>query len=324
MKNVAFMFPGQGSQSIGMLDDWGQHPEVKAVLQEANDILKQDLGKLIHEGSKEELALTTNTQPVMLLVGIIAYKVWLSEGGIKPLVAAGHSLGEYTALVASKALPLKQALPLVRLRAQFMQEAVPVGQGSMAAILGLPSARVDDICQSVTSEIAKNQQGDSLSGFKEVVEAVNFNDPTQTVIAGSKRAVDKACQSLKESGAKRCLILPVSAPFHSRLMYPAAEKLLKTLMEVEFSQPEFPVISNVDTQIPSSSPEIINSLYRQAFNPVHWVACVHTMVEKGAEMLVECGPGKVLTNLAKRIVPKVPSTALYDLKTLKTLQDIYE
>ena len=217
MKQFAFVFPGQGSQSVGMLDAWGGHAVVAQTVQEASDALGEDVAKLIHEGPKEALALTTNTQPVMLVAGVAAYRVWMAEVGQAPAAVAGHSLGEYTALVAAGSLTLAQAAPLVRLRAQAMQEAVPVGVGAMAAILGMDAAKVAAGCLEVTQSFG--------AGSIEIVEAVNFNDPAQTVIAGSKAAVDKACELLKANGAKRALPLPVSAPFHSRLMQPAAEKL---------------------------------------------------------------------------------------------------
>ena len=215
MKSFAFVFPGQGSQSVGMLDAWGDHPVVAQTLQEASDALGENLALLIKEGPKEALALTTNTQPVMLVAGVAAWRVWLSEGGAMPLAVAGHSLGEYSALVAAGVLTLAQAAPLVRLRAAAMQEAVPVGTGAMAAILGMEASRVIAGCAEAAASFGP--------GSTEVVEAVNFNDPIQTVIAGTKAGVDKACELLKAAGAKRALPLPVSAPFHSSLMKPAAE-----------------------------------------------------------------------------------------------------
>src|SRR4029453_18838874 len=214
MKPFAFVFPGQGSQSVGMLDAWGDHPAVSLTLQEAGDALGEDIGKLIREGPKETLALTTNTQPVMLVAGVAAYRAWRAEGGAAPAVMAGHSLGEYSALVASGVLTLAQAAPLVRFRAQAMQDAVPVGTGAMAAILGMEARKVIEGCAEAVRSFGVNTH--------EVVEAVNFNDPAQTVIAGSKAAVEKACELLKAAGAKRALPLPVSAPFHSSLMKPAA------------------------------------------------------------------------------------------------------
>ncbi len=232
MTSFAFVFPGQGSQSVGMLDAWGDHPVVLETLKEASDALGEDVAQLIHEGPKEALAMTTNTQPVMLVSAVAAYRAWLAEGGAKPSVVAGHSLGEYSALVASGVLTLAQAAPLVRLRAAAMQEAVPVGVGAMAAILGLPSDKVIAGCQEALAAFP--------AGSGEVVQAANFNDPAQTVIAGSKAAVDKACEVLKSMGAKRALILPVSAPFHSSLMKPAAEKLREKLATVALAVPQIP------------------------------------------------------------------------------------
>jgi [acyl-carrier-protein] S-malonyltransferase len=230
MKPFAFVFPGQGSQSVGMLDAWGDHPEVVQTLQEASTALGEDLAQLIKEGPKETLALTTNTQPVMLVAGVAAYRVWMAETGVAPSAVAGHSLGEYSALVAAGVLSLSQAVPLVRLRAQAMQEAVPVGEGAMAAILGLDAAKVREVCAGVTAGFGP--------GSKEVAEAVNFNDPGQTVIAGSKAAVEKACEALKAAGAKRALPLPVSAPFHSSLMKPAAERLSSSWPRWRFKPPK--------------------------------------------------------------------------------------
>jgi [acyl-carrier-protein] S-malonyltransferase len=224
MKSFAFVFPGQGSQSVGMLDAWGDHPVVGLTLAEASDALGEDLGKLIREGPKEALALTTNTQPVMLVAAVAAYRVWMSEVGVAPQAVAGHSLGEYSALVAAGALTLTQAVPLVRFRAAAMQEAVPVGVGAMAAILGMDAAKVIAGCAEVTRALREL----GSSNADEIVEAVNFNDPSQTVIAGSKAAVEKACEVLKANGAKRALPLPVSAPCHSSLMKPAADKLRKS------------------------------------------------------------------------------------------------
>ena len=229
MKPFAFVFPGQGSQSVGMLDAWGDHPVVQQALKEASDALHEDLGQLISQGPKEALALTTNTQPVMLVAAVAAYRVWMSETGVAPAAVAGHSLGEYSALVASGVLTLSQAAPLVRFRAQAMQEAVPVGVGAMAAILGMEAAKVMAGCAEVSASFGP--------GSLEVVEAVNFNDPAQTVIAGSKAAVEKACEVLKAQGAKRALPLPVSAPFHSSLMKPAAERLLQQLASTVFLPP---------------------------------------------------------------------------------------
>jgi [acyl-carrier-protein] S-malonyltransferase len=308
MTSFAFVFPGQGSQAVGMLDAWGDHPVVRQTVQEASDALGEDLGQLIHDGPKESLALTTNTQPVMLLAGVAAYRAWRAEGGAAPMAVAGHSLGEYSALVASGVLTLAQAVPLVRLRAQAMQEAVPVGQGAMAAILGLDAARVVEGCAQATASFG--------AGSPEVVEAVNFNDPAQTVIAGSKAGVDKACEVLKGLGAKRALPLPVSAPFHSSLMKPAAERLKAKLAETVLAAPQIPVVNNIDVAVQSDADAIRDALYRQAFGPVRWVECVAALKARGVSTLVECGPGKVLSGMVKRIDAELQSAALYDPATL--------
>jgi len=308
MTSFAFVFPGQGSQAVGMLDAWGDHPVVRQTVQEASDALGEDLGQLIHDGPKESLALTTNTQPVMLLAGVAAYRAWRAEGGAVPVAVAGHSLGEYSALVASGVLTLAQAVPLVRLRAQAMQEAVPVGQGAMAAILGLDTARVVEGCAQATASFG--------AGSPEVVEAVNFNDPAQTVIAGSKAGVEKACEVLKGLGAKRALLLAVSAPFHSSLMKPAAERLKAKLAETALAAPQIPVVNNIDVAVQTEPDAIRDALYRQAFGPVRWVECVAALKARGVSTLVECGPGKVLAGMVKRIDAELQSAALYDPATL--------
>ena len=314
MKNFAFVFPGQGSQSVGMLDGWGDHPAVAQTLQEASDALGEDVGRLIHEGPKEVLALTTNTQPVMLVAGVAAWRVWRAEGGALPAAVAGHSLGEYSALVASGVLTLAQAAPLVRLRAAAMQEAVPVGTGAMAAILGLDAAKVIAGCAEVTAAMGQNGT--------EVVEAVNFNDPAQTVIAGSKAAVEKACEALKAAGAKRALPLPVSAPFHSSLMKPAAEKLRVALAATALAAPQIPVLNNIDVAVQQDADAIRDALYRQAFGPVRWVECVQALKGRGITHLVECGPGKVLMGLTKRIDAELTGAALYDTATLNEVKEL--
>ena len=312
MNHVAFVFPGQGSQSVGMLDAWGDHPVVAQTLQEASDALHEDVAQLIHEGPKEALALTTNTQPVMLVAAVAAWRVWRAEGGALPMAVAGHSLGEYSALVAAEVLTLSQAAPLVRLRAAAMQEAVPVGTGAMAAILGLDAAAVIAGCAQAQATFG--------AGSTEVVEAVNFNDPGQTVIAGSKAAVDKACEMLKAAGAKRALPLSVSAPFHSSLMKPAAERLKQALAETTLASAQLPVINNIDVSVASDANAIRDALYRQAFGPVRWVECVKAMQARGATLLVECGPGKVLAGMAKRIDPALTGVALYDPASLAEVQ----
>jgi len=308
MKPFAFVFPGQGSQSVGMLDAWGDHPVVKQTLQEASDALGENIGQLIHEGPKEALGLTTNTQPVMLVSAITAYRVWLFEGGAQPAVVAGHSLGEYSALVAAGALTLAQAVPLVRFRAQAMQDAVPVGTGAMAAILEMDSQQVIAGCAQAQATFA--------AGSGEVVEAVNFNDPAQTVIAGSKAAVEKACEMLKASGAKRALPLPVSAPFHSSLMLPAAQRLKEKLAAMPITAPSIAVVNNIDVAVQTDADAIRDALYRQAFGPVRWVECVAAIKARGVHTLVECGPGKVLAGLTKRIDTELTGLPLFDPASL--------
>ena len=308
MRKFAVVFPGQGSQSVGMLDAWGDHPVVALTLAEASDALGEDLGRLIREGPKEILALTANTQPVMLVAAIAAYRVWTAETGLVPSAVAGHSLGEYTALVASGALSLADAVPLVRFRAVAMQDAVPVGTGAMAAILGLDADRVISGCAQVTAEFGP------LSG--ESVEAANFNDPGQTVISGSKAAVDKACEQLKAMGAKRALSLPVSAPFHSRLMAPAADRLKQRLAEVALSPPRIPLINNIDVAIEVDPVRIRDALYRQAFGPVRWVECVRAIQAMDLVTVVECGPGKVLAGLCKRIDAGLTGLPVFDAASL--------
>jgi len=314
MKKFAFVFPGQGSQSVGMLAGWGAHPVLAETLKEASDALGEDLGKLIAEGPKEALALTTNTQPVMLVAAVAAYRVWMAEVGVKPDAVAGHSLGEYSALVASGVLTLTQATPLVRLRAQAMQEAVPVGTGAMAAILGMDAARVAAGCLEVTQSFGP--------GSLESVQAANFNDPAQTVISGSKAAVEKACELLKANGAKRALPLPVSAPFHSSLMKPAAEKLRARLAEIEFAAPQIALINNIDVAVQTSADAIRDALYRQAFGPVRWVECVQAIKALGIVNLVECGPGKVLAGMVKRIDAEMTGSALFDPATLEEVKGV--
>ncbi|OYQ39820.1 [acyl-carrier-protein] S-malonyltransferase [Rhodoferax sp. TH121] len=309
MKPFAFVFPGQGSQAVGMLDAWGDHPVVAETLREASDALGEDVAKLIHEGPKEALALTTNTQPVMLVAGVAAYRVWMADTGVAPQAVAGHSLGEYSALVAAGSLTLAQAAPLVRLRAQAMQEAVPVGVGAMAAILGMDATKVIAGCAEATGVFGPNSS--------EVVEAVNFNDSAQTVIAGSKAAVDKACEILKANGAKRALLLPVSAPFHSSLMKPAAEKLKARLEDIEIAAPQITLVNNIDVAVEVDADRIRDALYRQAFGPVRWVECVQALKARGLNTLVECGPGKVLAGMVKRIDAEMAGLALFDPATLE-------
>ena len=304
MTAFAFVFPGQGSQAVGMLDAWGDHPAVRATLEEASQALGEDIAQLIAAGPKDQLDLTTNTQPVMLTAAIACWRAWLAEGGAQPAAVAGHSLGEYSALVAAGALSLADALPLVRFRAQAMQEAVPVGVGAMAAILGLDADKVREGCA----------QAAAASG--EVVEAVNFNDPKQTVIAGSKDGVAKGCEVLKALGAKRALPLPVSAPFHSSLMKPAAERLKARLAAVALQTPVIPVVNNIDVAAPTAADDIRDALYRQAFGPVRWVEVVQALRARGLAHIIECGPGKVLSGMVKRIDGEAVSACLCDPASL--------
>jgi [acyl-carrier-protein] S-malonyltransferase len=314
MKKFAFVFPGQGSQAVGMLDCWAGHPVVAQTLQEASDALGEDLAQLIQQGPKEALALTANTQPVMLVAGVAAYRVWMSEVGVKPDAVAGHSLGEYSALVAAGVLTLAQATPLVRLRAVAMQEAVPVGAGAMAAILGLDAEHVAAGCLEVTQSFG--------AGSVESVQAANFNDPVQTVISGSKLAVEKACELLKAQGARRALPLPVSAPFHSSLMKPAAEKLRVRLAEIEMAAPQIALVNNIDVVVQSSADAIRDALYRQAFGPVRWVECVRAIQAMGIEHVVECGPGKVLSGMVKRIAHDMTGHHLFDPASLEEVKGV--
>lgn len=310
MTSFAFVFPGQGSQSVGMLDAWGDHPAVAATLAEASAALGEDIGRLIREGPKEALELTTNTQPVMLTAAIACYRAWRHEGGAAPAAVAGHSLGEYSALVAAGALTLADALPLVRHRAQAMQAAVPVGAGAMAAILGLDADAVRAVCAEVAAQTG------------EAVEPANFNDPKQTVIAGTKAAVDVACERLKAAGAKRALPLAVSAPFHSSLMKPAAEQLRERLAGVPIAAPVIPVVNNIDVAVVTDPQAIRDALYRQAFGPVRWVEVVQALRARGLGAVVECGPGKVLAGLVKRIDADAVSGTLLDPASLATLREV--
>lgn len=304
MTPFAFVFPGQGSQSVGMLDAWGDQPAVKATLQEASAALGEDVRALIHAGPKDALDLTTNTQPVMLTAAIACYRAWRAEGGAEPAAVAGHSLGEYSALVAAGALSLADALPLVRFRAQAMQEAVPVGAGAMAAILGLDAAVVREVCAQAAAAVG------------EAVEAANFNDPKQTVIAGTKAGVDKACELLKAAGAKRALPLAVSAPFHSSLMKPAAERLRERLASVTIHAPAIAVVNNIDARVESDPNAIRDALYRQAYGAVRWVEVVQALRARGLTHILECGPGKVLSGLVKRIDGDAQSMTVLDPATL--------
>ena len=305
MTSFAFVFPGQGSQAIGMLNGFADNTAVRETIAEASDALQFDLAKLIAEGPKEALDLTTNTQPVMLACAVAFFRAWLAAGGKLPQLVAGHSLGEYSALVAAGVIQFKDAVPMVRFRAQAMQEAVPVGQGGMAAILGLS----DDDVRAACAEAAQG----------EVVEPVNFNAPAQVVIAGHKAAVERACEAAKAKGAKRALSLPVSAPFHSSLLKPASDRLREYLASVEFSAPKIQLINNVDVAIVDDPSAIRDALVRQAASPVRWVESVQKMASLGITQLIECGPGKVLTGLAKRIDGTLTADAIVDQTSMDAL-----
>ena len=302
MPKFAFVFPGQGSQAVGMLNGFAGNAVVQETVAEASDALGFDLGKLIAEGPKEELDLTTNTQPVMLTSSIAFYRAWIAAGGAVPEVIAGHSLGEFSALVAAGVIPFADAVKLVRFRAQAMQEAVPVGVGGMAAIIGLDGDSLKTACQEAA-------QG-------EVVEPANFNSPTQIVIAGHKTALARACDAAKAKGAKRALMLPVSAPFHSSLLKPASDRLAEYMANLTFSAPKIPLINNVDVAIIDDPQAIKDALVRQAASPVRWVETIEKMASMGITHIVECGPGKVLAGLCKRINGSLTGEAIVDQASL--------
>jgi len=310
MKAFAFVFPGQGAQSVGMLDAWGDHPAVRDVLAESALALGEDVDRLIREGPAQALELTTNTQPVMLAAAIACYRAWRAEGGAEPAALAGHSLGEYTALVAAGALTLSDALPLVRFRAQAMQQAVPVGAGAMAAILGLEPEAVVEGCAQAAADTGA------------VVSAANFNDPKQTVISGAKAAVDKACEILKAAGAKRALPLSVSAPFHCALMRPAADALRERLASVALAAPRIPVVNNIDVAAVNEPAAIRDALVRQAYGPVRWVEVVQALRARGLTHVLECGPGKVLTGMVKRIDGQAVTASLFDPASLRDVMGL--
>lgn len=300
--SFAFVFPGQGSQSVGMMAAYGDSPVVRATFDEASAALGEDLWTMVAEGPAEKLALTVNTQPIMLTAGVAVWRLWESLGGKTPSVMAGHSLGEYSALVAAGALKLADVVPLVRLRAAAMQEAVPAGTGAMAAILGLD----DDGIAAACAEAAQ----------KEIVEPVNFNAPGQTVIAGHKGAVERACEACKARGAKRAVLLPVSAPFHSSLLKPAADRLALALADIVVATPVIPVINNVDVAIETDPAQIKDALVRQAAKPVRWVEIIQKMALMGVTTTAECGPGKVLAGLTKRCADGITGVALADAESV--------
>lgn len=288
-----------------MLNAFADNAVVRATLDEASTALGQDLGRLIAEGPAEELNLTTNTQPVMLTAAVAIYRAWLDAGGAAPALVAGHSLGEYSALVAAGVIPFADAVPLVRFRAQAMQEAVPVGEGAMAAILGLS----DDDVRAACAEASAAGAG--------VVEAVNFNAPSQVVIAGNRAAVEKACEMAKARGAKRALPLPVSAPFHSSLLKPASDRLRERMAGMTFAAPSIPLVNNVDVAIVSDPQAIKDALVRQAAAPVRWVECVQKIAAEGVTHVIECGPGKVLAGMTKRIDGNLVGGAIFDPASLQ-------
>lgn len=302
MAKFAFVFPGQGSQAVGMLNGFAGNAAVQETVAEASEALGFDIGKMIAEGPKESLDLTVNTQPVMLTTSIAFYRAWLAAGGAAPEVVAGHSLGEFSALVASGVIPLADAVKLVRFRATAMQEAVPVGVGGMAAIIGLDAEALKAVC-------AEAAEGD-------VVEPANFNSPTQTVIAGHKTALDRACKLAKAKGAKRALPLPVSAPFHSSLLVPASERLADYMKDLTFSAPKIPVINNVDVAIQDDPSAIKDALVRQVASSVRWVETVQKMASMGITHIVDCGPGKVLAGMVKRIDGSINGLAIVDQESL--------
>jgi len=303
MSKFAFLFTGQGAQAVGMLNGFAGNAVVEQTVAEASDALGMDLKRLIAEGPKEDLDLTTNTQPVMLTAAVAVYRAWIAAGGPVPNVVAGHSLGEYSALVAAGVIPFADAVPLVRFRAQSMQEAVPVGQGGMAVVLGLQADDVRAVC-------AEAAQG-------EVVEAVNFNEPTQIVIAGHAAAIDRACEIAKAKGAKRAMKLAVSAPFHSSLLKPASDRLREYMDKLTFNTPRIDLINNVDVAILNDPEQIKDALVRQAAGPVRWVETMQKMAAEGVTQVVECAPSKTLIGMAKRIDPVLVGEALVDQASLE-------
>ncbi|HRQ58793.1 MAG TPA: ACP S-malonyltransferase [Azoarcus taiwanensis] len=294
----ALVFPGQGSQSVGMMAPYGDNAVIRSTFDEASAALGEDLWEMVSEGPAERLALTVNTQPLMLTAGVAVYRALRDAGVGAPAVVAGHSLGEYSALVAAGALRFADAVPLVRFRAQAMQEAVPAGEGAMAALLGLEADVVREVC-------AQAAQG-------EVVEAANLNAPGQIVIAGGRAAVERAIELAKPRGAKRAMMLPVSAPFHCALMRPAAERLAERLAQIEIARPEIAVLNNVDVAVCDSPEAIRDALVRQAYSPVRWIETVQAIVARGVDQLYECGPGKVLAGMNKRIAKDLAGGAIND------------
>lgn len=303
----AFVFPGQGSQSVGMMTGFADNRAVRSTFEEASAVLGRDMWKLAQEGPEAEQNLTLNTQPLMLTAGVGVFRAWIDAGGARPFLLAGHSLGEYSAWVAAEAIDFRAALPLVMLRAQAMQEAVPIGAGAMAAVLGLSADAVQAACREAA-------QG-------EVVEAVNFNAPEQIVIAGHKAGVERAAALAKSRGARRAVLLPVSAPFHSSLLAPAAERLARELAHIEVRAPRIPVITNVDAEQAQTPASIRDALARQACRPVRWVDCIRHIAAADVHCIAECGPGKVLSGLTRRIAPQVESLTLADEAALRNAME---
>lgn len=301
----ALVFPGQGSQSVGMMSAYGESAVIRDTFAEASEALGEDLWQMVCDGPAERLALTVNTQPLMLTAGVAAYRAWLGAGGAQPSMVAGHSLGEYSALVAAGALAFADAVPLVRFRAQAMQEAVPAGEGAMAALLGLEVDAVREAC-------AEAAQG-------EVVEAANLNAPGQIVIAGAKAAVERAIEAAKSRGAKRAMLLPVSAPFHCALMGPAAERLAERLRSVDVMVPSIDVLNNVDVAVRREPDQIRDALIRQAYSPVRWIETIQVMASRGMTHIIECGPGKVLAGMTKRIAKEVEGGSVHDAASLEQM-----
>ncbi len=303
---IAFVFPGQGSQSVGMLSGLADLPETRSLLARADDALGEKLSALIAEGPADALSLTVNTQPAMLVAGYVCWSAWRDAGGPPPAALAGHSLGEYTALAVADAIGFEDAVRLVRLRAQAMQEAVPVGEGSMAAILGLDDDAVRRACEQASEDVPG-----------QVVAPANWNAPSQVVIAGHRAAVERACEHAKALGAKRALPLPVSAPFHSVLLRPAGERLAQALSQIEIRAPRWPVVNDVDVAVETDPARIRDALVRQASAPVRWVEVVQKLKAMGATRVVELGPGKVLAGLVSRIDRSLATSAVYDSASLE-------
>ena len=306
MNNTAFVFPGQGSQSVGMMAGFGDAPVIKATFVEASDLLRIDLWKLVLDGPAEDLAQTVNTQPLMLTAGIAVWRAWRSQGGAMPDYFAGHSLGEYSALVAAEAIEFSDAVPLVRFRAEAMQQAVPAGQGGIAAILGLDEDAVKAAC-------AEAAQG-------EIVEPANYNSPGQLVISGSRAAVERAIEAAKARGAKRAMMLPMSVPAHSTLMRPAAERLRERIAAISVAAPKVPVIQNIDVASFNDPAAIKDALVRQLYGPVRWIETIKALADAGMKHVIECGPGRVLVGLNKRIDDRIQAASIHDQASLDTVK----